>query len=239
MSSKTVPKKVLILLAAGVGKRMGKSQPKMLLEILGKPLLYWSLKVLEETTILDRVVVVAPKAYLTIFKRLIHSWGFKKVFKIVKGGKERKDSSRNALKVLPKDCEWVGIHDGARPFVSSALIEKCFKAAFKNGATILAIPAQDTIKMVQENLQIKRTIPRDRAWLAQTPQVFKRDLLEEMHSMNHPQFQTNRSRYTDDASLAESLGYKVQIVPGSYENIKITTPKDLILAEAILKEKNV
>lgn len=216
---------------------MGSSQPKMLLEILGKPMLYWSLKVLEETSILDAIIVVAPKAYLAIFKSLIRSWNFKKVFKIVKGGKERVDSSRNALKVLPKECEWVGIHDGARAFVTAALIEKCFKAACKTGASILAVPAQDTIKVVQENLQIKRTIPRERSWLAQTPQVFRKDILEEMHNLDHPHFQRNRSRYTDDASLAESLGYKVRIVPGSYENIKITTPKDLILAETILRER--
>jgi 2-C-methyl-D-erythritol 4-phosphate cytidylyltransferase len=226
-----------IVLGAGYGKRMGKTIPKMLIPVRGKPILYWTLKNLENCPIIHQVILTVPPDYRKIFKEKIQLWNFKKIYALVNGGKERTDSTRNALKHLPKECQWVGIHDGARPFVAQDLLKKCLRAAKSSGAAILGVPAKETIKMVSKNSIIRQTVPRDQCWLAQTPQIFRRDLAEKIHGL-HGRTVKNTANYTDDASIAEAIGIRVRVVPGSYENIKITTPEDLVLAEFILKRRN-
>lgn len=209
---------------------MGKNIPKMLIPVNKKPLLYWTLKNLEKCNLLDTIILTVPPEYKKLFQKRIKSWHFKKILAVTEGGKERVDSTKNALKLIPQECELVGIHDGARPFVSSFLMKKCFDAAKKWGAAILAVPSKDTVKIVKKNGEILKTIPRDSCWSAQTPQIFKRKIAESIH------FKCKKKmNFTDDASIAELMGYPVKIVPGNYENLKITTPEDLILAEAILK----
>lgn len=216
---------------------MGKPIPKMLLKLCGKPLLYWTLKNLENCSAVGAIVLVAPHAYLKKFESLVRSCRAKKVVQIIEGGKERVDSTRNALPWIPQECEWIGIHDGARPFVAPQLMDACFKGAHFTGAAILALPAKDTVKLVGANNNIERTIPRSQVWLAQTPQVFSRDILNKMYPPKKSLKKNDHSVFTDDSLLAESLGVSVRVIPGSDENIKITTPLDLLLGEAILKRK--
>lgn len=218
---------------------MGSDLPKMLIPVLGRPLLYWTLKNLESCSAIHSIVLVVPSDYHSLFQKKVHRWHFKKIFAIVKGGEERIDSTRNGLIPIPAENQWIGIHDGARPFVSSPLIKKCFESAKKYGAAILAVPCKETVKVVQPgSFVIKKTIPRDQCWSAQTPQVFRRDIVEKMHRSKFPLTKkTVQDRFTDDASIAESLGFKVQIVPGSYKNIKITTSEDLVVAKSILEKR--
>lgn len=216
---------------------MGKNSPKMLIPVLGKPLIYWTLKNLERCSSVQSLVVVVPPDQRELFWKKIRAWHFRKVSAVTDGGKERADSARNALRFVPYDCRWVGIHDGARPFVSPDLVRRCFESARKTGAAILAVPSKETIKIVRKNSLIEKTVPRSQCWSAQTPQVFRRDIAEKIHQFNGKPIKKFDSAFvTDDAFLAESFGFRVRIVPGSYENIKITTPEDLILAESILKK---
>ncbi len=167
-----------------------------------------------------------------MFQKKVSFSRYKKLCSVVRGGAERTDSARNALRALPKDSRWVGIHDAARAFVSAQNLKDVFQAAKKTGCAILAVPSKDTVKVAKGNSGvIQTTISRSLCWLAQTPQVFRRDIAERLHERRRgPQF-------TDDASIAESLGYRVALVQGSYENIKVTTPEDLPLAEKILKAR--
>ncbi|OGR97477.1 MAG: 2-C-methyl-D-erythritol 4-phosphate cytidylyltransferase [Elusimicrobia bacterium RIFCSPLOWO2_01_FULL_64_13] len=224
----------LIVLAAGRGERMGGRRPKMLLRLEGKPLVYWALKNIENCPAVGTVVLAAPPGHEAAFRRNVKAWGYKKVRAVVSGGKGRTDSTRNALSALPAECRWVGIHDGARPFTDPDLIRRCFQAAKKSGAAILASACSDTLKLAAprgrertRRPRIEKTLPRERCWLAQTPQVFRKDLAMDMH-------RKPRRSATDDASIAESMGIPVEIVPGAADNIKITTPFDLPLARAVL-----
>lgn len=151
---------------------------------------------------------------------------------LVDGGSERFESVANALAKIPADVEYVAVHDGVRPLVTSTQIDSVFAAAVKTGAAILAQPVADTLKRVDEHRQIVGTQPRAGLWQAQTPQVFRRDWLVQAYA--------ERSRYpdiTDDAQLVEAAGHSVHVVPGSLSNFKITAPDDLELAEIIVKAR--
>ncbi len=227
-------KNIMIVLAAGEGKRMNRPYPKMLIPLRGKPLLHWTLANMERCAAVDQVIVTVPKKWRGLFEKKIPLRNYSKVSAWVNGGKERTDSTRNAMAALPDSCEVVGIHDAARPFVAGEHVKQCFEAAKRKGAAILAVPATDTIKVAAKNgsssqVTIERTVPRAQCWSAQTPQVFKRNIAETLHR------KVRSGSFTDDASIAESLGYRVSIVPGSHENIKVTTPKDLIAAESFVK----
>lgn len=228
----------MIVLGAGMGKRMNAAMPKMMLPLCQRPLLYWSLKNLESCPAIDFILLTAPAPHQSLFERKIKEWRFKKVVAVVSGGKERQDSTLSALRSLPSSAEWIGIHDAARIFVSSQHVQECFDSARKLGAAILAVPSKDTIKLATLKKIVKKTPPRQECWCAQTPQVFHRSILRKMEKiLSHRN--SSKWLYTDEASIAEKLGAKVCLVPSSYENIKITTPEDLILAEAILKKKSI
>ena len=213
---------------------MGRKVPKMFLPLCGRPILYWTLFFLDRCPTIHRIVLAVPPEYRARVQRKIQNWKFDKVHAVVAGGQERADSTRNALRALPAGTIWVGIHDAARPFVSENLIRRVYQGARPTGCACLAVPSKDTVKLSQPSRpRIEKTLPRARCWLAQTPQVFRREIAEKIHR-NSP-----RARFTDDASLAESKGYSVALVPGSYENIKITTQEDLSLAERILKSRRV
>jgi len=188
---------------------------------------------MEDNSCVDAVVVAVPKKCRREINKNLLLWKFGKVVAVVNGGKERVDSTRNALKAVPAGCAFVGIHDGARALVEPHLVRECFRAAEISGAAILAVPSQDTVKVADRNLFIKKTVPRDMCWSAQTPQVFRRDVAENIHKKSP----ADGKSFTDDASLAERRGFRVKIVPGSYENIKITTPVDLRIAETILQKR--
>jgi 2-C-methyl-D-erythritol 4-phosphate cytidylyltransferase len=144
------------------------------------------------------------------------------------GGARRQDSVREGLKQI-KDCDWVMIHDGARPFLTLDLIENGFKVARQAGAAVAAVPVKDTIKLADSKKLIKETLPRDRLWAAQTPQTFRFDIITNA-------YENLTAEVTDDAAAVERLGYKVQLYRGDYRNIKVTTPEDLALARIIARE---
>jgi len=218
-------KTIAIIVAGGRGKRMGK--PKQFLKIAGRPMLAWTLRAFQESRVVDGIILVVAKDQVTGSKKL----KFSKVLKVVVGGKERQDSVRNGLRELPESAEIVLIHDGARPAVTEELIEKAVKAARSFGTAVIGVPVKDTVKLVAgSGSRVARTLNRKELWQAQTPQVFKAALIRKAYAKV-------RGKFTDDAMLVERLGIPVKMIPGSYENFKITTPEDLELMEAVFKSR--
>lgn len=222
-------KVIVIIVAGGKGKRIGADISKQYLDISGKPILAHTLKAFEDCNAVDSIIVVChPNDMEYCQKNIIKKFGFKKVIKVVKGGKERQDSVRNGLDAVPKSCDIVSIHDGVRPFVSQSIIKKSISEAKKTGASVVCVPVKDTIKEASSGYVIK-TPDRKKLWAVQTPQTFKTDIIKKAHKIALKK----GVMATDDSSLVEMIGYKVKVVEGSYENIKITTPEDLIIGEAI------
>ena len=216
-------KTIAIITAAGYGKRMGK--PKQFLEIYGKPILERTISVFEQAKIIDEIIVVVNEEDVARVKKS------GKVRQVISGGRKRQDSVFNALNVLPEDVEIVAIHDGARPFVTPEIIEQAVSEAIKVGAVVVGVPVKDTIKSVRSSgLGVRSTLNRNELWAAQTPQVFKKDIILKAYQDGKDKFQV-----TDDAMLVEKMGKPVKMVMGSYQNIKITTPEDLIVAQGILR----
>ncbi|MBI5892828.1 MAG: 2-C-methyl-D-erythritol 4-phosphate cytidylyltransferase [Deltaproteobacteria bacterium] len=222
-------KVIAIIVAGGKGKRIGADISKQYLNISGKPILAHTLKAFEDCNAIDSIIVVCHPSDMEYCKKnIIKKFGFKKVIKIVKGGKERQDSVRNGLDAVPKSCDIVSIHDGVRPFVSQSIIKKSISDTKKAGASVVCVPVNDTIKEVLNGYAAK-TLQRQKLWAVQTPQTFKTEIIKKAHKKALEKGIIT----TDDSSLVEILGYKVKVVEGSYENIKITTPEDLIIGEAI------
>lgn len=221
---------VVIITAAGYGKRMG--QPKQFLEIGGKPILEWTLSVFERASVIDEIILVVNPEDLSRAKE----FKFSKLKRVVGGGKERQDSVYNGLKALPDDAEIVAIHDGARPFVTSEIIEQAVSEAKRCGAVVVGVPIKDTVKKCPvSNVQcpiIEETINRSELWAAQTPQVFQKEIILKAFKEGY-----NKREVTDDAMLVEKMGVPVKMVVGSYQNVKITTPEDLGIAKGIIREK--
>ncbi|MFH1576253.1 MAG: 2-C-methyl-D-erythritol 4-phosphate cytidylyltransferase [Candidatus Margulisiibacteriota bacterium] len=215
-------KTVAIITAAGYGRRMG--QPKQFLEIEGKPILARTIAVFEQTKIIDEIIVVVNQEDVERVKK----FKYKKLKQVVAGGKERQDSVYNGLRALPADTEIVAIHDGARPFISPEIIEQAVDEALEVGAVVVGVPVKDTIKKVASS-QVVSSQDRNELWAAQTPQVFKKDIILKAYEAQA------QAQVTDDAMLVEKLGIPVKMVLGSYQNIKITTPSDLQMAQGILK----
>lgn len=221
-----------IIPAAGLGRRMRQAVPKQYLQLADKPILAHTLEVFERLHEVDEITLVAQPAAMEFCQnQVITPYGFKKVFRLVPGGKERQDSVYNALKILHQhdDLELILVHDGVRPFVTPKEIRRVLAAARQHGAAILALPVQDTVKVVDQQKNIKQTLDRRQLWLAQTPQVFQTAILWRAFIEAYSQGFYG----TDEASLVEALGLPVAVVPGSPFNIKVTTPEDLILAQAI------
>ena len=228
-----------IIPAAGIGRRMQHDTPKQYLSLGGKPILANTLAIFEDMPEITEIIVVAQLEALDLCqKQVITPFGFKKVLRLVPGGKERQDSVYNALKVLHHRNDWdlILVHDGVRPLVTKKEVRQVIRAASEHGAAILALPAQDTVKKVNREGQIQKTLNRQDIWLAQTPQAFRANIIWQAFVEAY-----GRNFYgTDEASLLEALGVPVTVVPGSPFNIKVTTPEDLIMAEAIyqLRQKS-
>jgi len=218
-----------IVLAAGKGLRSKSKLPKPLIKINSKPIIICCLEILSRHPyIKDIILVVNSGNSKEIIKRL-KRYRIKKIKRVVLGGKRRQDSVGNGLSAIDTRTDLVLIHDSVRPFIDKETISRVIKEAKKSGAAIVGVPVKATIKEVTSRYIIKRTLPREKLWEAQTPQVFRKDLILRAYG------KFKDTDVTDDASLAEKLGIKVAVIPGSYNNIKITTPEDLILAEAIAK----
>jgi len=222
----------VIIPAAGSGKRMhNKSIPKAFMLLAGQPLLTRSLNKFILLPAIKEIIIAVSRENMARAARLVSKYKAKlPEIKLVKGGKERCDSVANALKIINPASRIILIHDAARPLVKKEDIIRLVKAVRKNGAAILAVPVVDTIKRVNSNGQIKETLPRQELWAAQTPQGFKRDIIMKAYNRLLKRSKT----ITDDASLVEHIDYPVRIVPGSYTNLKITTPADKIFAQKLL-----
>jgi 2-C-methyl-D-erythritol 4-phosphate cytidylyltransferase len=225
---------VAIIPAAGSGNRMNRDVSKQYLTLAGKPILVCTLEVFEASPLVDALlVVVSSQDVESVRTEILAPWNLKKVAGIIPGGKERQDSVRAGIEALDGDAELVIIHDAVRPFITVGLIESCIRAAAEEGAATVGVPVKDTVKEVGPDGMILRTCDRSLLWLTQTPQVFRRDIIENAHRAAV----RDGFRGTDDTSLVERLGIAVRMIRGNYGNIKITTPEDLFLAKALLAER--
>lgn len=202
---------------------------KVFYSIKGRPLLAYTVDAFEDCGSIPQIVLVLASDKLQQGAELKKKERWKKVSKIVPGGVCRQESVKNGLDSL-SPCEWVVIHDGARPCVDTSLIERGLKAAKETGAAIAALPASDTIKIVSSAGLVESTPPRETLWLVQTPQVFKYDLLLRAH-------RDAQGIFTDDAAAVEAIGVKVKVYQGSRNNIKVTVPEDVSILEAILRQQ--
>jgi 2-C-methyl-D-erythritol 4-phosphate cytidylyltransferase len=224
-----------IIAAGGIGKRMGASRPKQYIELSGRPIICRTLDRFRELKDIDELIVVVPADYVNSFKSdIIDRYNYPQAWKNAAGGLHRQDSVRNGFDLVSKDCNVVLVHDGVRPFISARLIEKSIETAFKEGAAIVAAPVKETIKKAGRDRLISGTVDRQGLWGAQTPQAFRYEILKKaMETAYRDNFYG-----TDEASIVERIGVRVKIVEGDYKNIKITTPDDILVAEAIVKTFN-
>ncbi len=213
-----------IIAAAGESRRMGGGD-KGFAQLGGKPVLAWVIDTFQRCSAVDRMVVVVSEPSLERCRQLIAGERWSKVTDICIGGKRRQDSVRAGLNKLGQ-CDWVIVHDGARPLVTEELINRGLSEAEETGAAAAAVPVTDTIKVAENGGLVKQTLPRHNLWAVQTPQEFRFDIISEA-------YRRMPDEVTDDASLVEQLGYKVKLYMGSYDNIKVTTPADLALAELL------
>ncbi|MGI9952473.1 2-C-methyl-D-erythritol 4-phosphate cytidylyltransferase [Moorellaceae bacterium AZ2] len=222
-----------LVAAAGQGKRLGAGGNKVLVNLRGRPLLTYSLDVLESSPLVQAVIVLTRREDMEHCREIMSN-RYTKVLGLVEGGEERQDSVYRGLKALPRETELVAVHDAARPLLSPELLARVVAAAAEVGGAVAAVPVQDTIKRGDEQGMVSETLVRQGLWAVQTPQVFRRDWLEEAYERG----MAEGWRVTDDASLVEKCGYPVKLVKGDYRNLKITTPDDLLLAAALLEMGN-
>ena len=223
-------KTAVIVVAAGRGTRMNHAVPKQFLPLEGKPILAHTLLNLAKIPEVDSITLVVNEDRIQWCKEtIVNKYNIKKVEGIIGGGSTRGKSVLNGLMSLDKQTEIVAIHDGVRPFVGESLFKNIIKQAEEFGAAICAIPLRDTLKKIDKENEVKSTYDREGFWLVQTPQAFRYSLILKAYE----KAEKDGFQATDDAAIVERLPHPVKIVEGSPLNIKITTPEDLVLAEAI------
>jgi 2-C-methyl-D-erythritol 4-phosphate cytidylyltransferase len=221
-----------IVAAAGRGTRLG--QRKQLLDLLGKPVVAWCFEALARSPLVNDVVVVCEPDEAEECEGIARRYCAGKIKAVVRGGERRQDSVLAGVRAASPDADYVIVLDGARPFVTQDLIERVLAAARITGASVAAVPVKDTIKQVSAGGTVVRSIPREQLWAAQTPQAFAFDALYKAYAAADAEGFVG----TDDAMLVEWAGTaQVTVVEGSYENVKITTPEDLIVAERIARRR--
>lgn len=224
---------VALLLAAGRGKRLGRELPKAFVPLAGRPLLLHALEALASAPEVDMVVPVVAAAELPRLQALLADWGPRpKLAAAVVGGAERQDSVRAGMQALPPQASLVAVHDAARALLRSSAVSRVVAAAQRSGAAILAVPVHDTIKRVSAG-RIVETPARAECWAAQTPQVFRTEILRDALAKAAAEGYLG----TDDAELVERLGVTVEVVEGDLDNFKLTHPEDLVLAERAVAER--
>ena len=226
-------KSIALIPAAGMGKRMGASINKQYLQLNGMPILARTISVFEHSPLIDAIYLVIPAAEIPyVQKHVVDVCGFRKIAAIVPGGSERQNSVMNGLTAMREhvtDDDVVLIHDGVRPLVTEDVLRESIRIAGLHDGALVAVPVKDTIKTVRDGI-VNGTPPRESLWQAQTPQTFRFGKIYRAHLSAAAEGFSG----TDDASLIEHSGGEVHIVMGDYRNIKITTPEDLVLAEAFL-----
>jgi len=215
-----------VIVAAGSGERMGGGDKLMTL-LGGEPVIARVASTFQNCKLISQIVLVLSEANLERGKQLAIARGWSKVSDICPGGRRRQDSVVSGLNRL-KDCDWVVVHDGARPLVTEDLISRGLIAAEATGAAAAAVPVTDTIKVAGDDMFIRKTPPRRKLWAVQTPQVFR------LATITSAYRHIEDNEVTDDAAAVEQSGHRVKLYMGAYDNIKITTPSDLALAEVLL-----
>ena len=220
-----------IIVAAGQGRRFATALPKQFLDLAGQPLLVHSMSVLLGHGAVEGAIVALPRGFVRFMnEEILPVARFEKPVKLIVGGQERADSVRRALAVLPARVSHVMIHDGVRPLIDDALLDRLLEGVLRYGAVIPGIPVVDTLKEISTNRRVIRTLDRSRIVAIQTPQVFRRELIENAYR------KAGRwaSRYTDCAGIVEHFGQTVHVVSGDRDNLKVTTPRDLFWASQLM-----
>ena len=231
-STDSLPASALIIAAAGEGRRFGGAVRKPWLDLCGRPILLRTLEIFRDIeAIVKRIIVIHPEDEAMVRGELSGQLEAVGVTDIVCGGQRRQDSVMAALERVPEDIKLVLIQDAVRPFTPRRAIIDSMAEAVRTGAALVAVAARDTIKRADAAQRVAETLDRATLWLAQTPQVFRREVIVRAYE----QAQTRGIEATDDAQLVEQLGQPVALVPGSYSNIKITTPEDLRIAELLCR----
>jgi 2-C-methyl-D-erythritol 4-phosphate cytidylyltransferase/2-C-methyl-D-erythritol 2,4-cyclodiphosphate synthase len=223
-----------IIVAAGRSRRFGGSRAKQYVELSGRPLLAWTVEAFRATPSIDEIIVVVPNPEDHDTQRALAGLRETPCLRLCPGGDQRSDSVRRGLARVSPETRWIAIHDGVRPLITPALIERVLQRAKQHGAAVAAVPVDETVKRCADSGAgtVEATVERRGLFLAQTPQIFRRDLLEDAYQSLRP-----GQAVTDDAQVVEAAGYPVVLVAGEKSNIKITAPDDLQLAEAILRQR--
>ena len=222
-----------VIAAAGNSTRMGANCAKQFLPLLGVPVIVLTLSAFERAETVSAAVVVCREEDTAQMRHLLREWKIRKVCAVVPGGKSRQESVAAGLKAVPPQAGYVAVHDGARALIRPEEIDACVRDCFETGASALGVPVKDTIKVVDSRHSVLSTPDRSALWAVQTPQVFERAVYQRALD----EAKRRGGDYTDDCQLAEHIGVPVHLCEGSYENIKLTTPEDLCLAEAILRKR--
>ncbi|NDI36965.1 2-C-methyl-D-erythritol 4-phosphate cytidylyltransferase [Chengkuizengella sediminis] len=224
----------VVIVSAGKGTRMRTEQSKQYIELQNKPILVHTLEQFHRIKEIKHIHVVVGTDDVKLVEGYKETYHLHKVTSVIPGGKERQDSVYKGLLSFDESIDWVMIHDGVRPFVTEDDIMSCWRKAEEKGAAVMAVPVKDTIKLVNENMDVLSTPERKQLWAIQTPQVFQLKELIKAHEYAKEQ----KLLGTDDAMLMEMVGASIHVVPGDYQNIKITTPDDLEYAQFILAKKS-
>ena len=222
-------KHTILIVAGGRGTRMGGPQPKQFLELAGRPVLMHTLEAFDRWDASARLIVVLPEDQIDTWKRLCEAHVFGRIHRVVAGGETRFHSVRNGLGAVASNG-LIAVHDGVRPLVAPSVIAACFAAAADGGAAVPVVPMVESVREVDADGG-SRPVDRTRLRVVQTPQVFRADVLRAAYCLPYD------PRFTDDASVVEASGVAVRLVPGNRENIKLTTPMDLLLAEQLMRRE--
>ncbi|MFZ4619520.1 MAG: 2-C-methyl-D-erythritol 4-phosphate cytidylyltransferase [Bacteroidota bacterium] len=221
----------VIIPAAGFGERMGAAIGKQFLLLKGKPILVHTLERFEQCAAIDEIIVATQRASFPVIEEMRNKYSLSKLRAPIEGGERRQDSIANALKYVDSSAEIIAVHDAVRPFVHLKEITQSIETARYFGASIVAVRAKDTMKLASTDGRVEKTLNRSSLWSVQTPQTFQRKILSDAYEFAAK----NDITATDDSYLVERIGISPIIVEGSYENIKLTTPDDLLLAELLLQ----
>ena len=220
--------------AAGRGSRMKANRNKILLELSGETILVQTLKKFAEIDRISNLIIAVAKDEIPLITLLLESKNFSKPIQIVEGGSERQFSIYNAIQKIPSESEIVLIHDAARPLISVEIIDRVIDSAIEFGGSIAAVPEKNTIKIATSDQFVDKTLPRNLLWEIQTPQAFRREIIEKAYESAI----SEKFLGTDDSSLVERIGYPVKIVESESSNIKITTPDDLLFAKEFIRRRD-
>ena len=223
-------KRAVVIVAGGSGSRMGAKVPKQFLLLAGRPILMTTIDRFHSFDHTMQIIVVLPESQIDYWQGLCVDYQFVINHKIIKGGNSRFQSVANGLAAISDDVQLVAVHDGVRPLVNQNTIYQCFMSAAADGAAIPVVPAVESVRWVEDGAS--KALNRANIRLVQTPQVFRREVI--IASYMQPYVDS----FTDDASVAEAAGYAITLVEGNRENIKITTPDDLIFAEALMARES-